>query len=120
MRYCRDISLNIKYIVLLNNVRDKKQFSHLARQAYPENSASLYEAHLDATKQPHECFLLDLLQDTDGLLRFRTNRFPKVYPLVIYAPVINETMKSNYYALKAVKTDQNYVKLSYQVVIEIY
>jgi hypothetical protein len=31
-RYCRDISLNTKYLVLLKNVRDKNQFSHLARQ----------------------------------------------------------------------------------------
>jgi hypothetical protein len=40
-RYCRDISLNTKYIVVLKNVRDKSQFRHLARQVYPENSESL-------------------------------------------------------------------------------
>jgi len=34
----RDISLNAKYLVVLKNVRDKKQFLHLARQAYPEDS----------------------------------------------------------------------------------
>jgi ABC-type dipeptide/oligopeptide/nickel transport system ATPase subunit len=31
-RYCRAISLNAKYIVLIKNVGDKHQFSHLARQ----------------------------------------------------------------------------------------
>jgi len=29
-KFCRDISLNVKYIVL-KNVRDREQFSHLAR-----------------------------------------------------------------------------------------
>ena len=51
-RYCRDISLNAKYLVLLKNVRDKNQFMYLARQVYAENSASLYKAYLDATKRP--------------------------------------------------------------------
>jgi ABC-type dipeptide/oligopeptide/nickel transport system ATPase subunit len=43
-RFCRDISLNAKYLVLLKNVRDKQQFSYLARQVYPEHSDSLYRA----------------------------------------------------------------------------
>ena len=41
-RYCRDISLNAKYIVLLKNTRDKRQFTYLAPQVYPEDSAGLY------------------------------------------------------------------------------
>ena len=45
---CRDISLNAKYLLLLKNVRDKNQFLYLARQAYPEDSHSLYESYLDA------------------------------------------------------------------------
>jgi hypothetical protein len=40
-RYCRDISLNATYLVLLKNVRDKTQFAYLARQMYPEDSDSL-------------------------------------------------------------------------------
>ena len=75
-RYCRDISLNAKYLVLLKNVRDKNQFIFLARQVYPENSASLYKAYLDATQRPHGYLLLDLSQDTDDRLRFRTDIFP--------------------------------------------
>ena len=35
-KYCRDISLNAKYIVLIKNARDKNQFTNLARQVYPE------------------------------------------------------------------------------------
>ena len=43
-RYCRDISLNAKYLVLLKNVTDKIQFIYLTRQLYPENIISLYKA----------------------------------------------------------------------------
>ena len=41
-RYCRDVSLNAKYLVLLKNVRDKIQFCHLALQVCHEDSGSLY------------------------------------------------------------------------------
>ena len=43
-RYCLEISLNAKSLVLLKNVRDKNQFMFLARQIYPEISNSLYKA----------------------------------------------------------------------------
>jgi len=36
-KYCRGISLNAEYIVL-KNVRDREQFSHLARQVLPQDS----------------------------------------------------------------------------------
>jgi len=50
-RYCRAITLNAKFLVLLKNVRNNNLFSHLARQVYREESASLYEVYLHATKQ---------------------------------------------------------------------
>ena len=49
-RYRRDFCLNAKYIVLLKNIRDKHQFTHLVRQVYPEDSEALYGEYLDATK----------------------------------------------------------------------
>jgi len=52
-RFCRDISLNAHYIVAFKNVRDKKQFTFLASQVYPEDSVGLYKAYLDATKEPY-------------------------------------------------------------------
>jgi len=88
-RYCRDISLNAKYLVLLKNVRDINQFMFLARQVYPENSASLYKAYLDATKRPHGYLLLDLSQDTDDRLRFRTDIFP-TEQTIVYSPTISD------------------------------
>jgi hypothetical protein len=90
---CRDISLNAKYVVALNNVRDRNQFSFLARQVYPENNDSLYKAYLDATNRPHDYLILGFSQDTDDRVRFRTNVFPDQYPILLYTPVNNETHK---------------------------
>jgi hypothetical protein len=59
-----DISLNAKYIVLLKNVRDKRQFSHPASQVYPEYSIGMYKAYLDAIRKPHGYLLLDLSEDS--------------------------------------------------------
>jgi hypothetical protein len=96
-RYCRDISLNTKYLVVLKNTRDKYQFSHLARQVYPENSKSLYDAYLEATEKPHGFLLLDLAQDTDERLRFRTHIFPDEKPVKLFVPTTgvrsNETIQ---------------------------
>ena len=72
--------------MLLKNVRDKNQFMFLARQRYPENSNSLYKAYLDATRKPHGYLLLDLSQDTDDFLLFRTDIFPTELTIV-YSPV---------------------------------
>jgi hypothetical protein len=89
-RFCRDISLNAKYLVLLKNARDKKQFSYLAQQVYSENSKRVYEAYLDATARPHGYVLLDFSPDTNDLLRFRTNVLPSEHPPAFYAAVADE------------------------------
>jgi hypothetical protein len=95
--YCRDISLTTKYLVLLKNTRDKQQFTHLARQVYPENSQSLHEAYLDATDKAHGYLMLDFVQDTDDKLRYRTRIFPDEHPIVFSVPPIggasNETVQ---------------------------
>ena len=92
-RFCRDISLNVKYSVALKNVRDKSQFQYLARQVHPEDSGSLFKAYLDATERPHGYLILDFAQDTDDLLRYRTNVFPNEYPPIIYVPTSDEADK---------------------------
>ena len=87
-QYYRDISLNAKHLVQLKTVRDNQQFMHFARQVYTKHSSSLYKAYLDATIRPY--FILDLSQDTNDLLRFRTNVFPDEGPPTIYAAVGEE------------------------------
>jgi hypothetical protein len=83
-------------------VRVKNQFAYLARQVYPEDSNRLYESYLDATRNPHGYLLLDLAQDTDERLRFRTLIFPSEVT-VVYAPVGYEKNRSNYHLLQALK-----------------
>jgi hypothetical protein len=75
--YCRDISLNVKYLVLLENVSDNQQFMCLSRQVHTEGPNQLYKEYLKATKRPHGYFVLDLEQDTDDRLRFRPTYSPK-------------------------------------------
>ena len=85
-RFCRDISLNVKYSFALKNVRDKSQFQYLARQVHPEDSDSSYKSYLEATESPHGYVILDFAQDTDDRFRNRTNVFPDEYPPIIYMP----------------------------------
>jgi hypothetical protein len=75
----------------------------LARQVLPEDSKGLYQAYLDATQRPHGYLVLDLAQDTDNRLRFRTNIFPLEYPPAVYAEVGNETNYSAFELLKNAK-----------------
>ena len=91
--HCRDISLNAKYLVALKNVRDRNQFSYLARQVLPEASASLCEAYREATQSPYGYMILDFAQDTDDRLRYRTNVFPSEYPPICYVRVNDEAHK---------------------------
>ena len=89
-KFYRDISLNSHYTVALINVRDKKQFMYLANQVYPQYSIILYNAYLDASQQHHD-LILDLTQDTNDHLRFRTNVFPtNKYPLTVYPDIGDE------------------------------
>ena len=83
--HCRDISLNAKYLVALKNVRGRHLFAYLAHQVLPEASVSLCETYREATQNAHGYLILDFAQDTDDLLRFRTNVFPSEHPPIIYA-----------------------------------
>ena len=72
--------------MLLKKTRDKSQFTHLARQVYPEDSAGLYKYYLDAIERPHGYLVLGFSQDTDDRIRIRTNIFPDDGPPVFYTP----------------------------------
>jgi hypothetical protein len=118
-KHWRDISLNAKYLVLLKNFRDKTQSTYLARQVHPQNSASLYEAYLDATKEPHGYFISDFAQDIDNLLTFRTYVFPDEGPVVCYAQLDHETDKIQLPHSPNTQGSKtwNYGKPSYQIAI---
>jgi len=52
----------------------------LASQVHPEGPNQLYKSYLKAKKKTPRLFVLDLAQDTDDRLRFRTHIFPEEYP----------------------------------------
>jgi len=91
--HCRDISVNAKYLVALKNVRDKNEFSYLARQVLPEASASLCKAYRKATQSRYGYLILDFARDTDDRLRYRTNVFPDEYPPISYDSVTGKAHK---------------------------
>jgi len=82
-----DISLNTKYLVLLK-VTDKNKFLFIAREFYRENSNSL-KRH--TWMRPLGYLILDLSQDTDDRLRFRTNIFSTDHLPIIYSPISDVT-----------------------------
>jgi len=62
-----------------------------ACQLYPENSTGLYTAYLEATQRKYGYNILDLSQDTNDRLWFRTNIFPKHSPpSITYATIEDE------------------------------
>ena len=72
-KYTRSMNLNSHYIVLFNNLQDKSQIYHLARQLYPQKQKFFQEVFDDSvckTKYGH--LLIDLKQDTPEELRLRS------------------------------------------------
>ena len=94
-KFCRDISLNCKYLVLFNNPRDKSQIYPLARQIFPENSGSFVKVYKEATSKPFGYLFLDLTQTTNDILRFQTDIFNKHYK-TCFCPInlLNDCVKN--------------------------
>jgi hypothetical protein len=86
----RTCSLNAHYIVLMKNKRDGVSVSYLARQISPYHSKYITESFMKATQTPYSYLLFDMRQETNDLLRLRTNIFS--YPVHVY---IENTNKKN-------------------------
>lgn len=78
----RTCSLNTHYIVLMKNKRDAVSVSFLARQISPYHVKYIIKSYMKATKTPYSYLLFDLRQETNDLLRLRSNIFS--YPVSIY------------------------------------
>jgi len=62
-----------------------------ANELYPEGSINLYNAYLNASQRQHGYLILDLTQDTNVGLRFRTNVLPTDNcALTVYSDIGNE------------------------------
>lgn len=72
----RTISLNLNYLILLKNIRDKAQFAYLARQVEPQHHKLLVKAYNEALSKPYGYFILDFHVTTPDALRYRSCLFP--------------------------------------------
>ena len=79
----RSISLNSDYMIIFKNVRDKSQFTNLAKQFMPNDVKFLKWVFEDATKLPHSYLFLDLKPENDKL-RIRSNILPSEEPKFVY------------------------------------
>jgi len=82
--YFRDISLQATYLVLFKNPRDKSAIKYLANQLMPVGPQFVGEVYEDALREPYSYLLIDLHQQTNDAIRFRTNIFPHEKPVRVY------------------------------------
>lgn len=71
----RTRNLNVHYLVLFKNPRDRTVISYIARQAYPQNTKFLTDAFQDATNKPNGYLFIDFTQKCPEEFRIRTNIF---------------------------------------------
>lgn len=87
-KHSRDISLNLDYIVMFKNVRDKLQIKSFARQMFPDNSKFLIDSYTDATKKPYGYLFLDLKPNSFDQARIRGNILENQNEIIVYIPKI--------------------------------
>lgn len=87
----RVCSLNAHYIVLMRNRRDGASVSYLARQISPYHTKYITESFIEATKTPYSYLLFDMRQETNDILRLRSNIFN--IPVSLYIENTNNKKK---------------------------
>lgn len=89
-KYFRSISIIANYMIILNNPRDRSQFTYLARQIDPGNTSFLNECYYDAVDSKEYGYLfLDFTQTTNKILRVQSDFCfddPNSIKRVIYLP----------------------------------
>lgn len=80
----RQISLNVKYLHIHKNPRENAQIQYLARQLRPDDYKWIVEAYHEATKKAYSCFMIDLIQNREEHLRFRSNYLPHEFPITVW------------------------------------
>lgn len=74
-KFTRNISLNTQYIIYFKNPRDLSSVAHLTRQLQPCNSKNLQTVFNEAIRRPFGYLVIDLVQDTPEILKYRTDIF---------------------------------------------
>lgn len=85
-KLARQISLNVKYMHIHKNPRENAQIQNLARQVSPKNNKWIVDAYHKVTEEPHQCLLIDLTQQRNEKLRFRSHYLPREFPMRVWTP----------------------------------
>ena len=80
----RNISLNAKFIHIHKNPRENAQIQYLARQICPDSNQWIVQVFHDVTQDPFSCLLIDLTQERESHLRFRSNYLPEEFPMKVW------------------------------------
>lgn len=83
-KLARQISLNVKFIHLHKNPRENAQIQYLARQLSPRSYRWIVDVFHKVTSQPFSCFLIDLTQEREAHLRYRSNYLPEEFPMKVW------------------------------------
>ncbi len=83
-KLARQISLNVKFLHIHKNPRENAQINFLARQIMPHNSKWIEDVFHEVTKKPYSCLLMDLTQERESHLRFRSNYLPSEFPMRLW------------------------------------
>ena len=89
----RQISLNVKYIHAHKNPRENAQFAFMARQINPGDYKWIVEAYHEATRMPYSSFVIDLMQETPEVLRFRSHILPQEAPMCVWVKQGTQMMR---------------------------
>ena len=85
-KLARQISLNVKYLHIHKNPRENAQILTLARQLSPGSSRWIVDAYHKITEEPYQCLLIDLTQDREEKLRYRSHYLPNEGPMRVWGP----------------------------------
>lgn len=75
----RTRNLNVHYLVIFKNPRDKTVVDYLARQAFPHDKKYLIDSFMHATSKPHGYLFIDFTQECPDNQRLLTNIFNPKY-----------------------------------------
>jgi hypothetical protein len=84
----RNTSLNAQYVILMKNVRDKRQVMLFGSQMHPGRNKFFMESYEDATRGPFGYLLADFRNDTPDQFRLRARIVPEnnLFQPIIYVP----------------------------------
>ena len=80
----RTLSLNMHYMFLTTNERDKQQVANLGRQVCPNNPNFLVDVYASAASRAYDYLLLDFRVDQNKKVRIRSHIFPHQFPMRVY------------------------------------